>query len=44
VSFTSFDIPTSTISDSAATSEAVFLGGLFFALQRPRSPPSPSPR
>ncbi|KAF4627771.1 hypothetical protein G7Y89_g10378 [Cudoniella acicularis] len=36
VAFTWFDIPTTTISDTAATSEAVFLGGLFFALQANR--------
>jgi hypothetical protein len=36
VSFTWFDIPTSTISNTAATSEGVFLGGLFSALHANR--------
>ncbi|TVY45813.1 hypothetical protein LOCC1_G006463 [Lachnellula occidentalis] len=37
VSFTWFDIPTGTISDAAAqTSEAVLLGGIFFALHANR--------
>ncbi|TVY58845.1 hypothetical protein LCER1_G001653 [Lachnellula cervina] len=35
-SFTWFNVPTTTIPDAAETSEAVFLGGLFFALQSNR--------
>jgi len=36
VDFTFFNIPTAVMSDHAATSEAVLLGGLFFALQADR--------
>ncbi|TVY88012.1 hypothetical protein LAWI1_G008980, partial [Lachnellula willkommii] len=36
VDFTFFNIPTAVMSDQAATSEAVLLGGLFFALQANR--------